>query len=175
MLYITYFYFLRIKIPYKRILDKLIMEVVWLIEQTDELVDSLTEEDLKTLIKHRRRNDIPEKLIGLFVQCIMFPNINAIDRDWLRTSRENFQNQGRIEIWEQLNNLFVIFHKDEIILKIENHANYETFVAAINKLKEDEDVDSIKKDFKTALKEALKCLIPEPAVFVQHNSKMNKN
>lgn len=172
MLYITYFYFLRIKIPYKRILDKLIMEVVWLIEQMDELVDSLTEEDLKTLIKHRRRNDIPERLIGLFVQCIMFPNINAIDRDWRRTSRENFQNQGRVEIWEQLNNLFGTFHRDPF-LSIETHKNYDNFKNAVEKLKEDEDVDSIKKDFKTALKEALKCLIPEPAVFVQHNP--NKN
>lgn len=174
MLYITYFYFLRIKIPYKRILDKLIMEVVWLIEQMDELVDSLTEEDLKTLIKHRRRNNIPERLIGTLVQRIMSPtpNLNC-RRHWKDISRESRNFRDRLETWEQLNNLFVIFHNHEIISKIENNANYETFVAAINKLKEDEDVDSIKEDFKTALKEALKCLIPEPAVFVQHNS--NKN
>ena len=168
MLYITYFYFLRIKIPYKRILDELIMEVDRLIEQMDELVDSLTEEDLKTLIKHRRRNSIPQRLIGTLVQGIMFPNINAIDCDWRRTSRENFQNQGRIEIWEKLDFLFGTFHRDPF-LSIETHKNYDNFKNAINKLKEDEDVDSIKEDFKTALKEALQCLIPEPAVYVQHN------
>lgn len=168
MLYITYFYFLRIKIPYKRILDELIMEVVWLIEQMDELVDSLTEEDLKTLIKHRRRNKIPERLIGTLVQGIMSPNLNC-RRHWKDISRESKNFRDRLETWEQLNNLFVMFHNPEILSKIENNANYETFVAAINKLKEDEDVDSIKEDFKTALKEALQCLIPEPAVYVQHN------
>jgi hypothetical protein len=174
MLYITYFYFLRIKIPYKRILDELIMEVVGLIKQMDKLVDSLTEEDLKTLIKHRKRNSIPQRLIGKLVQGIMFPNLNIIHWDWKDISRESKNFCDRLETWEQLNNLFVIFHNPEIISKIENHANYETFVAAINKLKEDEDVDSIKDDFKTALKEALKCLIPEPAFYVQHSPKMNK-
>jgi len=173
MLYITYFYFLRIKIPYKRILDELIMEVVWLIKQMDELVDSLTEEDLKTLIKHRRRNSIPQRLIGTLVQGIMSPNLNC-RRHWKDISRESKNFCDRLETWEQLNNLFVIFHTPKIISKIENHANYETFVAAINKLKEDEDVDSIKEDFKTALKEALKCLIPEHAIYVQHSPKMNK-
>ena len=144
------------------------MEVVRLIEQMDELVDSLTEEDLKTLIKHRRLDDIPERLIGTLVQGIMFPNIDAIDRDWRRTSWENFKNQGRIEIWKKLIFLFKMFHHDPF-LSIETHKNYDNFKNAVEKLKEDEDVDSIKKDFKTALKEALKCLIPEPAVFVQHN------
>ena len=147
------------------------MEVVRLIEQMDELVDLLTEEDLKTLIKHRRLEDIPEKLIGTLVQGIMFPNIDAIDRDWRRTSWENFKNhknQGRIEIWKKLIFLFETFHHDPF-LSIETHKNYDNFKNAVEKLKEDEDVDSIKKDFKTALKEALKCLILEPAVFVQHN------
>ena len=118
MLYITYFYFLRIKIPYKRILDKLIMEVDRLIEQMDELVDSLTEEDLKTLIKHRRRNSIPQRLIGTLVQGIMSPNLNC-RRHWKDISRESKNFCDRLETWEQLNNLFVIFHTSKIISKIE--------------------------------------------------------
>lgn len=142
------------------------MEVRVLLGYIDPLVDSLTDGDLDTVKHNRRRWTSPEKTVGALVQGIMFPNLDLVDSTWVQTSLEYFS--GRKDTWDTLYLLFGTFHKASF-QRIGTHANYPAFVSAVDKLREAQDVVSVRMEFKTVLKEALKCLLPEPnAAFRTH-------
>lgn len=142
------------------------MEVRVLLGYIDEFVDTLTDGDLDTVKHNRRRWTSPEKTVGALVQGIMFPNLDLVDSTWVQTSLEHFSD--REDTWDTLYFLFKTFHGDSFQL-VGTHANYPAFVSAIEKLREAQDAVSVRKDFKTVLKEALKCLLPAPnAAFRTH-------
>jgi hypothetical protein len=136
-----------------------------LIGYIDEFVDSLTDVDLKTLTHTLSRwEGHPRQAVGMLVQGIMFPNLgNTSAVGWAEISRKRFRKEGRENTWHTLYLLFETFHNDSFE-SIESHNNYQTFVSALENLIElrDRDVKSVRTEFKTVLKEVLKCLLPEP-------------
>lgn len=133
-----------------------------LIGDIDDFVDSLTDADLKTLTHLLSRWEGHHRhAVGMLVQGIMFPNLDNCKRDWADISRQRFINEGREDTWKTLYFLFETFHNDSF-KNIESHKNYQTFVSALENLIELRDVKPVRTQFKTVLKEALKCLLPEP-------------
>jgi len=135
-----------------------------LIGYTDEFVDSLTDVDLKTLTHLLSRwGGHPRHTVGMLVQGIMFPNLDNCKRDWAEISQKRFREEGRENTWNTLYLLFKTFHNDSFE-SIGSHKNYQTFVSALENLigLRDRDVKYVRTEFKTVLKEALKCLLPEP-------------
>lgn len=133
-----------------------------LIDYMDKFVDSLTDGDLETL-KHNlsRWEGHPRQAVGVLVQGIMFPNLDNLHSGWAEISLKRFRKEGREDTWHTLYSLFGTFHRDSFS-KIESHKNYTVFVTALEKLGKTQDVESVRTEFKTVLKEALKCLLPEP-------------
>jgi hypothetical protein len=141
-----------------------------LIGYIDEFVDSLTDVDLKTLTELLHeftiREGHPRQAVGMLVQGIMFPNLDNCKRDWADISRKRFRNEGRENTWKTLYLLFQTFHRQSFE-SIESHNNYQTFVSALENLIElrDGDLKSVRTEFKTVLKEVLKCLLPGGSVY----------
>ena len=135
------------------------MEVQRVIEDIDTFVDSLTEEEIKLLQPNLSLwYGQPRQAVGVLVQRIMHPDRN-INSNWRESSRSIFEKEGREETWDFLYLLFRTFHRDSFE-NIESHKNYSAFVTALKNLEKAQDIESVRTEFKTVLKEVLRCLLP---------------
>jgi hypothetical protein len=135
------------------------MEVQRVIEDIDTFVDSLTEEEIKLLQPNLSLwYGQPRQAVGVLVQRIMHPDRN-INSNWVQSSQYIFEKEGRENTWNFLYLLFRTFHKDSFE-NIESHKNYSAFVTALKKLEKARGIESVRTEFKTVLKEVLRCLLP---------------
>jgi len=109
---------------------------------------------------------------GVLVQGIMFPNLGNVHSGWVEISLKRFRKEGRENTWKTLDLLFGTFHRDSFE-NIESHTNYTVFVTALEKLGKARDVESVRTEFKTVLKEALQCLLPEPVFKTMVRTKLD--